>query len=172
MKFNPSNHNRDVNDFFPTPPEATHALLLKEKFNGPIWECANGEGHLSNVLIKDGYEVKTSDITTGTDFLQQTSTFENIVTNPPFSLATEFATHAKSLASRKVALLLRLAFLESQKRHQFFLDKKFPLKTVYVFSKRIRMAKNILMKTGGMVPYAWFVWDREHIGPAAIDWVI
>lgn len=40
--------NRDPDDFYPTPPQATHALLKIESFRGRIWEpaCGDGASHL------------------------------------------------------------------------------------------------------------------------------
>jgi len=35
--------NREKHDFYPTPPEATNALLDRETFDGPIWEPACGD---------------------------------------------------------------------------------------------------------------------------------
>ena len=37
-------------NFYPTPPEATRALLSVETFDGPIWEPACGQGHIAKVL--------------------------------------------------------------------------------------------------------------------------
>ena len=171
MRFNPKNSDRNHRDFFPTPPDATVALLGEVCFNGLIWECACGEYHMSNVLEAHGYSVKSTDILYGQDFLKSNDKVNNIVTNPPFSLATEFAFHAKKLASQKICLLLRLAFLESQKRYEFFKDNSFPLSRVLVFSKRIRIANGEINNKGGMVPYAWFVWDKAHIGAAKLGWL-
>lgn len=46
----------------------------------------------------------------GVDFLHQTADFynypENIVTNPPYIIATEFILHAKQIAGRKIAMLV------------------------------------------------------------------
>ena len=48
--------------FYPTPPEATQALLDREKFIGNVYECACGDGAMSKVLIKNGYNVYSSDL--------------------------------------------------------------------------------------------------------------
>ncbi|MGL1659540.1 hypothetical protein ACSTH1_23845, partial [Vibrio parahaemolyticus] len=37
-------------NFYPTPPEATRALLSVETFDGSIWEPACGKGHIADVL--------------------------------------------------------------------------------------------------------------------------
>lgn len=39
----------DGADFYPTPAWATFALTLKEVFHGNIWECACGDGEMSEV---------------------------------------------------------------------------------------------------------------------------
>ena len=56
------NNDRNKNDFYPTPPEATLALLDKQKFEGNIWECACGDGAISKILIDKGYNVYSSDL--------------------------------------------------------------------------------------------------------------
>lgn len=78
-------------DFYPTPPEATRALLSVERFSGTIWEPACGDGAISKVLLAHGYSVVSTDLiyrgfgTGGVNFLTQTQTrARNIVTNPPY----------------------------------------------------------------------------------------
>lgn len=44
--------NRAGFDFYPTPPYAVKELLKRENFNGNIWECACGDGAVSEVLKK------------------------------------------------------------------------------------------------------------------------
>lgn len=46
---------RIPNEFYPTPPEATRALLSVEAFDGPIWEPACGEGAITRELIAAGH---------------------------------------------------------------------------------------------------------------------
>ncbi len=60
-----SNHTkeeRQEDDYYATEPRAVGLLLSKEHFNSNIWECACGEGHLSDVLKAAGYTVFSSDI--------------------------------------------------------------------------------------------------------------
>ncbi len=40
----------DGPDFYPTPRWATFALIENERFRGDIWECACGDGAMSDVL--------------------------------------------------------------------------------------------------------------------------
>src|SRR5579859_3405497 len=84
---------REKDDFYPTPPEGTQALLRVEKFDGPIWEPACGEGAISIVLSGAGYEVINTDLVNRgygvprVDFLMETKSLApNIVTNPPFKM--------------------------------------------------------------------------------------
>ena len=46
--------NRQKDDFYPTPPEGTEALLSAVSFNGPIWEPACGDGAISRALEAAG----------------------------------------------------------------------------------------------------------------------
>lgn len=54
--------SRAEHDYYATDPAAIDKLLLFESPSHYIWECAAGEGHLSNRLIEKGYQVFTSDI--------------------------------------------------------------------------------------------------------------
>ena len=75
------------------------------------------------------------------DFLtyETNKKFNNIITNPPFFLAKEFVEKGMKLLSDngKMAMFLKIQFLESEKRRDLF--KKYPPKYIYVFSKRIKV---------------------------------
>lgn len=52
-----SNHSgseRQPEDYYATEPRAAELLLENESFDAPIWECACGEKHLSNVFANLG----------------------------------------------------------------------------------------------------------------------
>ena len=57
-----NNGEREKDDFYPTPKYAVDELLKREVFNGNIWECACGEGDISEVFLKNGYNVRSSDL--------------------------------------------------------------------------------------------------------------
>lgn len=106
----------------------------------------------------------------GVDFLMTFRQVENIVTNPPYILASEFVERALVCASEKVAMLLKLVFLEGIGRYGLF--KNTPLKKVWVFCRRQRIYK--LGETGknsGLIAYAWFIWDKSYDGEPTIDWI-
>jgi len=172
------NGQRDVNDFYPTPPYAVDALLLREKFIGNIWECACGEGHISEVLRVNGFDVISTDLInrgygSELDFLKSDLIVDNIVTNQPYKLALEFVLKAKEQSRHKIAMFLKTVWLESEVRYSMFQDKNFPLKTVYQFSKRVTLYKGgVKMKNSGMVAYAWYVWDKSYSGKPTIEWIL
>jgi hypothetical protein len=173
--------SRSPNDFYPTPPEMTSALLSVEKFEGDVWECACGDGSMSRVLEAEGYCVKSTDLVDygyglpGVDFLQSPDHADNIVTNPPFNQISEFIEHALTRARKKIAILGRLGILEGQKRR--LLWDASPMSRVWVFSKRIACIKpgdqpyGAKGGKGGMIAYAWYVWDLEYDGPTTLGWL-
>lgn len=126
-----SNHTtgeRQKDDFYATEPKAAELLLDVETFNRNIWECACGEGHLAQVFTAQGYEVRSTDIVNRgygdvLDFLQVTEEWAgDIITNPPYKYALEFAEKALQVVrpGGKVALFLKLTFLEGKRRKPFF----------------------------------------------------
>ena len=103
------------------------------------------------------------------DFLMETQKHDNIITNPPFKNALEFAEKAVELARHKVALLLKLSFLEGVARRDFF--KRYPPEKVWVFSQRQALMKNGEAYSGGMLALAWFVWSKGNIESPTIGWI-
>ena len=167
----------DGPDFYPTPAWATHALIDNERFEGNIWECACGDGEMSRVLAQTGNPVKSSDLYNrgfgecGHDFLTTSRQADNIITNPPFNSAEGFVNTALQQANCKVALLLRLAFLESAHRAETIFRVS-PPSRVWVFSERITFYPSGVIKAGsGTTAYAWFVWDKMHSGPTELAWL-
>ena len=183
-----SNHTdkeREQHDYYATEPKAAELLLEVEDFpkNQVIWECACEEGHLAKVFENSGYMVVASDLvdrgfgTPGVDFLKCTPTYKaNIVTNPPYKYAKEFVKHALDIIADgyKVAMFLKLQFLEGKARKELF--NKYPPKCIYVSSSRLLCAKNgefEKMKAGGgsAVAYAWFVWEKGYTGETVVKWI-
>ena len=163
-------------DFYPTPPWATFALIDNEKFEGEIWECACGDGAMSEVLRRTGNRIISSDLydrnfgEPSHDFLTSTRRVANIVTNPPFHSAEGFVAQAHKLAESKFALLLRLAFLEGANRTRTIFHKCPPAR-VWVFSERITFyPKGAKMAGSGTTAYAWFVWDKACNGATELKW--
>lgn len=182
---NHSNEVRQENDYYATEPFAVKLLLEQEKFSSCVWECACGEGHISQVLLNSGYEVVSSDLydrgfpdTKIVDFLNDDiqENHMDIITNPPYKFAKEFVERALDISvdGTKVAMFLKLTFLESKSRRVLF--EKYPPKVVYVSSSRLQCAKNgdfdkYHKGTGTAVAYAWYVWVKGFKGDPIIKWI-
>lgn len=167
----------DGPDFFPTPRWATFALIENEWFAGEIWECACGNGAMSEVLQETGCSVASSDLydrgygDAGIDFLNATRLSDNIITNPPYNSAEGFVANGVNLAKRKFALLLRLAFLEGAKRARTIFTEC-PPSRVWVFSERITFYPvGVEAKGTGTTAYAWFVWDNDAPNRTEVQWL-
>ena len=169
--------NREKDDFYPTPPAATEALLSVEQFDGAIWEPACGDGAISKVLESRGHAVVSTDLVergygrSRVDFLmEQGSLAPNIVTNPPFKMVSPFVRQALRLSTGKVAFLLRLACLEGTARRQIY-DTS-PLARVWVFSRRLTMyRRGEPTGSGGVLAFAWFVWEHGYTGKPTLGWL-
>lgn len=185
-----SNHSeleREENDYYATEPKAVEMLLEKERFAPLIWEPACGEGHISEVLKDWGYDVISSDIinrgykdTLTIDFLKYSLTktpiyYGDIITNPPYKYAKEFVEKALEVVpeGNRVAMFLKLTFLESKKRRELF--DKYPPRIIYVSSSRLQCAKNggfdkFKNGTGTAIAYAWFIWQKGFKGEPIVRW--
>jgi len=177
-----SNHKkegkREEDDFYTTDSNAVIELLSREKLYGEIWEPACGNGAISKILEKRGYNIYSSDkFNRGygevLDFFTSDKKVDFIITNPPYKLASEFI--LKSLSSikenGKVIMLLKLLFLEGQNKYkEIFKDN--PPKIIYVFSYRTNCYINdIKDKSSGAVCYAWYVWEKGFKGEPVIRWI-
>lgn len=167
----------DGPDFFPTPAWATHALIENEKFSGNIWECACGDGAMSEVLSLTGCKVVSSDLIDrgygegGVDFLKSDRVYDNIVTNPPYNAAEGFVSVGLKSVKKKFALLLRLAFLEGANRRETIFSKMPPTR-IWVFSERITFyPAGAIQKGSGTTAYAWFVWDKSVDHGTEVKWL-
>ena len=147
-----SNHSeveREKDDYYATDPKALEIFLNRIDEDGVrlhknIWECACGEGHLSEVLKNRGYKVWSTDLidrgygSGNTDFLKSIpdSWCGDILTNPPYKYAKEFVEKALEVTriGAYTVMFLKIQFLEGQGRRKLF--KKHPPKYVYVNSVR------------------------------------
>ena len=173
---------RAINDFYPTPPEGTKALLNRVEFDKRVWECACGDGAISKVLIERGHDVVSTDMfdygygKSGVDFLRTSSEYRKelsvgtIITNPPYKLAEKFLSQAHYIGISTIAMLLKLSFLEGQNRRALF--EKLPPAQVLVFSKRLTFNKNgVKSSRTGMIAFAWFVWQFDKNTKTEVGWL-
>lgn len=133
---------------------------------------------MSRAITECGYEVESFDLIDRgfggvRDFFEIDSTPFDIVTNPPYKLQLEFVEHAMTILrdGGKLALFLKIQFLESEKRAHLF--EKYPPKRIHVFSKRARTAKNGDFSSIGsaLTCFAWFVWEKGFTGLPTLDWI-
>jgi len=159
-------------DFFPTPPAVTRAFVDACPLPDGLWcEPCVGNGAIVRA-VGDRNPWVTYDIREvpdhpgvalhhpSTDFLAQDlepGTFDVIITNPPFYLAEEFVRKALTCATH-VAMLLRLAFLETRRREQLHAEHP---SDVYVLSRRPSFMANGATDS---CAYAWFVWGPGRGG--------
>jgi hypothetical protein len=167
-------------DLYETPPEAIRTLMRAEPLPKVIWECACGPGSIVRELRSAGHHVYATDLVdygcpdseSGCDFLmEQAPSFAvgAVVTNPPYKLASEFVAHALQLGIPKVCMLLRLAFIESERRRAI-LDSGL-LARVYPFRNRLPMMHRDGWdgpRSSSSIPFAWFVWELGHKGPTEL----
>jgi hypothetical protein len=169
-------------EFYNTPVGATLALIALEGHRIPlrIWEPACGEGAMAGPLKEAGFIVYSTDIVDrgygdgAMDFLAAAESHGSnaVVTNPPFTRARGFVDQAFSFPSVSYcALLLRLAFLESERRKAWFQAN--PPARILVSSFRLPMMHRENWdgpKSTSAVAYAWFVWLRGYDGDPAVRW--
>jgi hypothetical protein len=165
-------------DFYETPPCAITALLRAERLPDSLWEPCAGNGAIVRVLHESGLRVVASDIVARdfpldfcADFFEAAAPpgCEGVVTNPPFQHAAPMVSRALQLVPR-VYFLLRWAFYESDRRSPI-LENGY-LARVYAFRKRLPMMHRhgcTGRKASSQIAFAWFVWDRNHVGKATID---
>lgn len=174
-----SKEERQQEDYYATDPKAVEMLLELENFQHSILEPACGEGHISKVLTEHGHKVVSSDLVNrgfgigNIDFLNclLEEWIGDIITNPPYSLAKEFVEKSMEVISdgSKVAMFLKLQFLEGQARKELF--KKYPPRTVYVSSARLKCLKNGEDDgSSSAVAYCWFIWVKGFKGKTTIEW--
>lgn len=179
-----SDHDREQHDYYATDPSAIEDLFSVENFSQTIWEPSCGEGHLSKKMEEQGKDVLSTDLVDrgygkgGIDFLQSEDIWNgDIITNPPYKFAQEFIEHALTLISKsevadqKIAMFLKLTFLEGQKRQRLF--RRTPPYRIYVYSFRKKCAINGKFHTTGSSAacYAWFVWLKDFKGEPVVKWI-
>jgi hypothetical protein len=172
---------RTDKDFWPTPPELQIALtrhVLPLLPDGPVWECAAGDGDLADALVDAGREVILSDIDPQRsgmlrrDFLTEDPPPETrdsiLITNPPFitKVFDAFCDRALGLLDaghvKAVVLLFRGDKAASQGRAEILNRAAYEI----VVTARTSW----VLGTGGSKksPRWWFVWvvwlpDRNEL---------
>lgn len=164
-------------DLYETPAVAVRALLDAEWIPAKVWEPACGPGAIVEALRATGRKVVPSDLhdygcngQAVLDFLAAKRALADcIVTNPPYKDAAAFVEKALELCPR-VIMLLRLAFLESERRRPILENGL--LARVHVFRNRLPMMHRDGWegpRASSATPFAWYVWTRDHRGPTQLN---
>lgn len=127
---------RRDDDFYPTPPEATVALMRDYRGIIPrvVWEPACGDGAMARILARE-YDVLATDLVHrgfgmgGIDFRRVDLRGVAIITNPPFNIADDFIRHARALDVPFMALLVKAQFWNAAKRVAVW--EKFPPRAIH-----------------------------------------
>ncbi len=167
---------RDALDDFPTPPWATRALcewllMVEDLSLCSVREPAANRGHMARPLAEYFPHVEASDVHDyGAGFAVRDYLFppepplvDWTITNPPFTLAQQFAALALATSSKGVALFVRSAFLEGGERFQTLFSVS-PPSDILQFCERVVIHKGRLVPEGSSATaYCWLVW--RHSAP-------
>ena len=188
---NHSINEREKNDFYASDPTTLDKLEKKFKIPHYVYECACGMGHLSEHLKEQGHDVYSSDLidrgygVTGVNFLEQLTMPEVlptqdvcILTNPPYSLVTEFILHALDILpmDAHAIFLLKTTSIEGKKRFEQ-IYRNTPPNYVFQFVERIICAKGGDFERtkkeigAGAQAYCWMVFKKGYKGPTILDWI-
>lgn len=175
---NVSTDEREKNDYYATDPKAVRLLLQEETFDHKILEPMCGAGHISETLKEAGYEVLSSDMFDRgygdvKDVFTITEWDGDIISNPPYKCALDYVKHCMNIIpnGHKVAMFLRLLFLEGKERGQWY--KENPPKVIYVARSRLLCMRggDFSKKYSSAVAFAWFVWEKGFNGEPVIRWI-
>lgn len=185
--------DRQMNDFYRTPVEATRALLQVERFPECIWEPACGDGAIVKVLYEHGYHdqyIFASDICdygfpfSERDFFHTDKStvdyweIKSLITNPPYELrhsefgrlrVEDWVQHGSNLGIEKMAFFLKTTALAGKKRTA--IHQSSGLKVVYQFRERLNMTRDGREQEKSMIDFAWFVYEKGFTGDPIIKWI-
>jgi len=143
-------------DFYATPPWCYENLEIDWSQFENAHEPCRGDGRIQFFLEEEcGLTCSYSEINEGKDFFDWDEGTDLILSNPPFSIAQEFITHALEYSNTCI-MLLRINYLGSISRHNWW--KENTPAALYVLSKR----PSFTGKGTDATDYAWFVWDKTE----------
>ena len=140
-------NNKEKSDEYYTPHYAIYPLLQYLPKDKVIWACTDTSGSISSFLKEKGYKV----VSTEDNFLLYNKPKGDIiVTNPPYSLKTEFLEHAYELGIA-FAFILPITALEGGRRQKLY--RKYSINLI-LFNKRIQFRSD---RSGAWFATAWFI---------------
>jgi hypothetical protein len=162
-------------DAYRTCPEAVICLLHLERQHLPrmLLDAGAGDGGISKLLQRAGYDVSTCDIR---DYglpgcliinylkLEMPPEIEGVVANPPYKKARQFLEKALADGARYVALLVRTNFLFEGDARTTLLDVEHPPTRIWTAAPRLPMMHRFGW-TGkhapSNTPHSWAIWDKR-----------
>jgi hypothetical protein len=170
---------RERSDHYVEPAWCSARLFQVERFEGSIVDPACGWGTIVIEAMKAGYSAAGFDLVnrgwdcggTSSDFLQSTTMFDNIVTNPPFDIGPQFISRAVKHARRKVAAIFPIRRLPAASWLQ-----SLPLSRILLLTPRPSMPSGSYIKAGGKIgggtqDFCWLCFDHAHEGPPVLGWL-
>jgi len=155
---------RRPDDFYPTPPECTRALVpALSGWPRTVWEPSCGDGGIARPLENHGFNVVGTDLVYrgygegGIDFLKTPwRRTDVIITNPPFgALVSAFIKHALDLETPYIAMLVNVNLWHAASRTKLW-QRRLP-EAVYALCWKPDF-------TGAGKPYfncVWTVWGPK-----------
>lgn len=165
---------RRGNDYYPTPPTVTRALIAAEREAmlamcdavHPVWEPCGRGGAISRELEAAGFTTIATDLIPDPDnrvmqqdlLLCRQALAPVVVTNPPFALAEEMIRHLLvDLRCNYVAMLLKSSFWHAQARTGLWRQRQ--PQRIWALNWR----PDFLGKGAPTMEVIWCVWDDEAI---------
>ena len=154
---------RSAVDFYPTPPEATEALLrfLHLPKETVIWEPACGEMDMASAIQRAGYSVIATDLIYGQNFLTEPlHDCDWIITNPPFTIADKFIERCTE-HGKPFAMLLKSHYWHARKRYDLF-TKVTPTFVCPLTWRPNFMFKKREKRSSPLMDMMWCVWEPPY----------
>lgn len=165
---------RQGNDFYPTPPAVTRALIAREYHSmvaaakgGPIWEPCGRGGAICSVLQEAGFDVVATDLVADQAhdvrqadlLLIRRALSRVVVTNPPFALSEAMIRHLLvDLGVEWCALLLKATYWHAVGRTPLF--RQLRPQRIHALNWR----PDFLDRGAPTMEVVWCVWDRSCQG--------
>jgi len=167
---------RSDDDWYVEPEWVSKRLFDVERFVGEIWDPCCGTGRIVQAACAAGIRAYGSDIVRREigygvlDFFAMKEPHHNIVCNPPFDLARQFAEHALQIYLGKVAIIFPTARLNAARWLQ---DK--PLRRVWLLTPRPSMPPGSVILRGekpggGKMDFCWLVFGAGS-GAPEVRWL-
>ncbi len=148
-------------DDYKTPEEIIYPILNFIDKDNIIWECTSvKDGNIAKILKLNGFKVVETHIDEGFNFLTDKPdfNFDIIITNPPFSLKTEFIARCYKIG-KPFMLLLPVTAIEGTARQKLYAQYGINL---LLFNRRVNYIRKEA-KTGSWFGSAWFCWNIDSI---------